>query len=341
MNRHQQDVIAFIQEENCILKHKLQGKRIRFTDDERRRLAVKGKILGRKTLLKVASIVTPDTILRWHRNLIAKNYDGSAKRGPGRPHVKDEIPKLTVRMAQENPGWGYTTIRGALYNLGHTVSRETVRNILKDHGIVPAPERRKRIPWSTFLKSHWDSIAAADFFTVEIWSCVGLTRYYVLFFIKLSSRRVHLAGVTEYPYAEWMNQVGRNVTDCFDGFLLDVRYLILDRDPLYAVAFRNLLKQAGVKMVRLPARSPNLNAYAERFVRTIKESCLDRMIIFGEASLRRAIKEFLVYYHHERNHQGLGNRLIDPTCKVGSLDGNVACRERLGGVLRYYFRKAA
>ncbi len=244
-------------------------------------------------------------------------------------------------MAQENPGWGYTTIRGALFNLGHTVARETVRNILKEHGIVPAPERRKRTPWSTFLKSHWDSIAAADFFTVEIWSRVGLTRYYVLFFIKLSSRRVHVAGITEYPHGEWMNQIGRNLTDAFDGFLLDVRYLILDRDSTYTGAFRDLLKQAGIKAVRLPARSPNLNAYAERFVRTIKEGCLDRMIFFGEQSLRNAIREFVTHYHHERNHQGLGNRLIDPKHEIGSVAGSVACGERLGGMLRYYYRDAA
>ncbi len=341
MNRHQQDVIAYIQEENRILKSKLKGKRIRFTDDERRRLAVKGKVLGRKVLLAVASIVTPETILAWHRKLIAKKYDGSAKRGPGRPRVKDEIAKLTVRMAQENPGWGYTTIRGALFNLGHTVARETVRNILKEHGIVPAPERRKRIPWSTFLKSHWGSMAAADFFTVEVWSCVGLTRYYVLFFIELSSRRVHIAGITEYPHGEWMKQIGRNVTDVVDGFLTDARYLILDRDPLYTEAFRALLKNAGVKPVRLPPRSPNLNAYAERWVRTIKESCLNRMIFFGEGSLRRAINQFLIHYHHERNHQGLGNQLIDPQHEIGSLEGSVACRQRLGGMLRYYHRDAA
>ncbi len=341
MNRHQQDLMAYLQEENRILKNRLKGKRIRFTDDERRRLAVKGKMLGSKVLREVASIVTPNTILAWHRKLSALKYDSSAKRGPGRPRVAEEIPGLTVRMARENPGWGYTTIRGALFNLGHTVARETVRNILKEHGIVPAPERRKRIPWSTFLKSHWGSMAAADFFTVEVWSCVGLTRYYVLFFIELSSRRVHIAGITEYPHGEWMKQIGRNVTDVVDGFLTDARYLILDRDPLYTEAFRDLLKQAGIKIVRLPARSPNLNAYAERFVRTIKETCLDRMIFFGETSLRRAINEFLEHYHHERNHQGLENRLIAPLTEVGSVDGTVACRERLGGMLRYYYRDAA
>ncbi len=138
-----------------------------------------------------------------------------------------------------------------------------------------------------------------------------------------------------------MKQIGRNLTDSFDGFLADARYIILDRDPLYTDAFRNLLKQAGVNVVRLPPRSPNLNAYAERFVRTIKETCLDRMILFGETALRKAISEFLEYYHHERNHQGLGNRLIDPQHEIGSRAGSTACRERLGGVLRYYYRDAA
>jgi len=341
VNRHQLDVIDYIQEENRVLKLRLKGKRIRFTDDERRRLAVRGKLLGSRVLREVASIVTPNTILAWHRKLIAKKYDGSSRRGPGRPRVADEIPKLTVQMAKENPGWGYTTIRGALFNLGHITSRETVRNILKEHGIVPAPERRKRIPWSTFLKSHWGSIAAADFFTVEAWSCFGLTRYHVLFCMELASRRVHIAAISECPYGGWMRQIGRNLTDPFDGFLDGMRYIILDRDPLYTYEFRELLRHAGVKVVRLPARSPNLNAYAERFVRTIKETCLNRMIFLGERSLRRAINEFVEHYHHERNHQGLENRQIDPLTEVGALHGKVSCRERLGGTLRYYYRDAA
>ena len=136
VNRHQLDVIAYIQEENRILKNRLKGKRIRFTDEDRRRLAVKGKALGSRVLREVASIVTPNTILAWHRKLIARKYDGSAKRGPGRPRVAEEIPELIVRMARENPGWGYTTISGALFNLGHTAARETVRNILKEHGML-------------------------------------------------------------------------------------------------------------------------------------------------------------------------------------------------------------
>ena len=341
INRQQQDVITYIQEENRILKSKLKGKRIRFTDDERRRLAVKGKILGRKVLRQLASIVTPDTILAWHRRLIAQKWDYSERRRPGRPRVAEKIAELTVRMAKENPSWGYTTIMGVLANLGHVVARETVRNILKEHGIEPAPERSKRMPWSTFLKSHWDCLAAVDLFTVEVWSRFGLTRYYVLFFLRLSSRRVHVAGITTQPHAGWIKQIARNTTDPVDGFLLGIRYLIMDRDAIFTTEFRIFLKQEGVKAVRLPPRSPNLNAYAERFVRTIKESCLNRMIFFGEDSLRRAINEFLAYYHHERNHQGLGNHLIDPSEDVGAAGGSIACRERLGGLLRYYYRQAA
>ena len=184
-------------------------------------------------------------------------------------------------------------------------------------------------------------MAATDLFTVEVWSRFGLIRYYVLFFIRLSSRRVHIAGITLQPHGGWIKQIARNVTDPIDGFLLGIRYLIMNRDTIFTAEFRNYLKQEGIKAVRLPPRSPNLNAYAERFVRSIKESCLNRMIFFGEDSLRRAIKEFLEYYHRERNHQGLSNRLIDPSEEVGATEGSIACRQRLGGMLRYYYRQAA
>ncbi len=158
-------MIAYVQEQDRILKRRLMGKRIRFTDDERRRLAGQGKLLGRNVLREVASIVTPDTIFAWHWKPIAQKWDHSGKRGPGRPRVGEEIAELTVRMAKENPGWGFTTIMEALANLGCEVARGTVSNILKTHGIEPAPERSKRMPWSTFLKAHWNSMAATDLFT--------------------------------------------------------------------------------------------------------------------------------------------------------------------------------
>jgi transposase InsO family protein len=316
------------------------SRRSRLTDDQRRRLAVKGHVLGRRHLAAVAGIVTPDTILRWYRRLVAHKYDGSKSRRPGRPTTKPDIAALVVRMANENPTWGYTRIRGGLMNLGHDLARNTIKAILKDHGIAPAPERRTTTPWKTFLAAHWDELAAADFFTVEVLTMAGLVRYVVLFVMKLKTRTVEIAGITSQPHGNWMTQVARNLTDAEDGFLRGVHYLILDRDPLYTVAFRDLLRGHGVKSLLLPARSPNLNAFAERFVGSIKSECLDRIVPLGENHLRAAVRAFMTHYHEERPHQGLGNQLISPTTRLLG-PGPVRCRERLGGVLRFYYREAA
>jgi len=171
--------------------------------------------------------------------------------------------------------------------------------------IEPAPERQKRTTWQECLKAHWDVLAAADFFTVEAWTPKGLTRYAVLFVIELATRRIQIAGIAPEPDSAWVVQCGRQLTDAVDGFLVGKRFLLHDRDPLFSEAFRETLAATGVETVRLPPRSPNLNAHAERYVRTIKEACLNRLIFVGEGSLRRAIGEFVTHYHHERNHQGL------------------------------------
>jgi transposase InsO family protein len=244
-------------------------------------------------------------------------------------------------MARENVSWGYDRIQGALANLGHIVAPNTVKNILKRHGIEPAPEREKRTSWTTFLKTHWDVMAATDFFTVEVWTPRGLVTYYVLFIIHLSTRSVHIAGLTTAPDGAYMKQVARNLIDVGDGFLSKSRYLIMDRDTKYTNDFRGHLDREGVKPVRCPVRAPNCNAYAERFVRSIKEECLSRMILFGEASLRRALREYVAHYHTERNHQGVGNRLLVPLATVSSSNDPIYCRERLGGMLNFYYREAA
>jgi transposase InsO family protein len=340
VHREQAAVIEYLREENQVLKEQLKkrGGRLRFTDDQRRRLAAKAKALGRKLLRSLDTLVTPETLLRWHRQLVAKKYDGSAKRGSGRPRVMQELEDLIVRMATENR-WGYTRIRGALSNLGHQVARSTIAAVLRRHGIEPAPDRKTT--WVEFLRSHWEVVAAIDFFTVEVWSPVGLVRYHVLFVMNLATRRVHIAGVLHNPHGEWMEQVARNLTDAFDGFLLGKRYLLQDRDPLFTQNFRDILAAAGVKSVRLPPRSPNLNAHAERFVLSIKNECLGQLILFSETQLRRACNEFVAHYHEERNHQGLDNRLIDPPGVAANTDGSIDCRQRLGGLLRFYHRKAA
>ncbi len=212
-------------------------------------------------------------------------------------------------------------------------------NVLKRHGIEPAPERKTT--WKEFLRSHWDVLAAADFFTVEVWSPVGLVRYHVFFVIAVATRRVYFAGIIHDPYGDWMEQIARNLTDAFDGFLLGKRYLTHDRDPLFTKGFRDILAPAGVESVRLPPRSPNLNPHAERFVLSIKSECIDLLILFNERQLRRACTEFAAHYHRERNHQGLGNRLIDDAAIATHDDGHVVCNERLGGLLKYYNRRAA
>jgi transposase InsO family protein len=195
--------------------------------------------------------------------------------------------------------------------------------------------------WSQFLKAHWNVLAAADFFTTEVWGPQGLVTFYLFFVIELATRRVEIAGITPGPNEAWMMQIGRNLTDPFDGFLADKKLLIIDRDSKYSGAFRSLLAEAGVESVRLPPRSPNLNAHAERFVRSIKDECLSRMIFFGERSLRKATREFAAHYHRERNHQGLDNRLIESDGRSEPSIGSVGCRERLGGLLRFYHRAAA
>ena len=341
MNQHQQKVVEYLLEENRVLREQIGNRRMRFNDDQRRRLAVKAKTLGRKLLARVASIVTPETLLAWHRKLIAEKYDGRASRTPGRPRTVAEVEVLVVRMAEENRGWGYRRIQGALANLGHLLAHNTIAKILKQHGIEPAPERSRRTTWKEFLSRHWEQIVAADFFTVEVWTPKGLTRFIVLFFIDLSTRRVEIGGIASKANGLGMAQIARNLTDGVDGFFKGKSYLIHDRDPLHTQDFLNVLAEAGIESVKLPPRAPNLNAYAERFVRTIKESCLDQMIFFGEDSLRAAIHEFVVHYHEERNHQGLRNRLIVRMETKAETTGPVKRRQRLGGLLNYYYRKAA
>jgi len=212
--------------------------------------------------------------------------------------------------------------------------------MLAEAGIAPAPDRRRSMSWKTFLRTHWEAIAAADFFAVEVLTLHGMTRYLVFFVIELKTRRVEIAGIVHQPHGELM-QVGRNLLDAAEGFLQRKRYLILDRDPLYTAAFRRLLRDANVKPLQLPARSPNLNAYAERFVRSIRDDCLNHVVLLGEQHLRTVVREYVAHYHTERNHQGLGNALVAPPRAVAIAEGAVQRRTRLGGLLSYYHREAA
>jgi transposase InsO family protein len=240
-------------------------------------------------------------------------------------------------MATDNPGWGYTRIQGALKNVGHRVARSTIASILKAAGIPPSRERPTA--WRTFLRAHCPAVVAADFFTTEVWTFRGLVTYYTVFGIELQSRRVHVLGSTPTPDEAFVLQAMRHLTDGVDGVLVGARVLICDRDRKWSRAVLDFLEVAGVPVLQTPFRAPNCNAHAERFVRSIKEECLNRVILLGERHFRRTIAEFVTHYHGERNHQGIGNELIigAPTRYANAA---VRRRQRLGGMLNYYYRAA-
>jgi len=342
VTRKQQEIIDFQNAQIRILMDKMGRKRILLTDDQRRVLAVKAKALGRGALMELTTIVTPDTILRWHRRLIAAKWDYSdrRKKAPGRPSVPSEVARLVLRMAKENPTWGYDQIQGALANLGQRISDTTVGNIFRANGIEPAPTRKGTTTWKTFLKAHWDSIAAIDFTTVEVWTRDGLTMLYILVAMRLKTRRVEIAGVTANPDGDWVGQMARNLT-ASGGFLAGASHVLVDRDTKFLPLRTYLNGMTDTDVVLLPPRSPNLNAHLERYMRSVKSECLDRMIFFGRRSLESALEQSVAHYHTERNHQGLGNRIIEAGDEVGRDAGDVRCRERLGGMLRYYHREAA
>jgi putative transposase len=264
-----------------------------------------------------------------------RKFDRSkARRSPGRPRIKREVERLIVRMAKENRDWGYDRIAGALANLGYEVRDQTVGNVLQRHGLPAAPERKRTTTWSAFIRTHLALLAGTDFFTAEVLTLRGLVTYF-------ESRRVDIAGITGHPDESWMKQMARNVTMEGYGALRDCRYLLHDRDAKYTQSFRAIIASGRVEPLVLPARSPNLNVYAERWVRSVKEECLCKVIVFGERSLRRALSEYVEHFHAERNHQGKGNVLLFPRSANTRRDGHVQCRKRLGGLLRYYHQEAA
>jgi putative transposase len=337
LDAEQRDVIAFLREENRALKGQLGNRRLRLNEDQRRRLGVLGQRLGRHALREVATLVTPDTILRWHRQLVARKWTYRRHRS-GRPGIRREIRHLVVRMATENPRWGYTRIQGALKNVGHRVARSTITVILAAEGIPPSGERPTS--WRTFLQAHWPALVAADFFTTEVWTTRGLVTVYTAFVIELESRRVRVVGSTRYPDESLVVQALRPLTDGLDDILRRGRVLICDRDPKWSGTVAAFLEREGVRIIRTPARAPNCNAYAERFVRSIKEECLNGMLLLGERHLRRAIAEFVAHYHAERNHQGIGNELLQPRNRTDA-QGVVRRRPRMGGMLNFYYRAVA
>jgi putative transposase len=342
MNRQQQDAIAYLKVENRILREKLGHRRIILDVSQKRRLARAAVKLGREGLCQLGTIFTPDTLLRWHHWFIARKYDGSpyrTKPGP-EPSKTKMVLDLVLRFAAENPDWGYSRIQGELLELGYEVSWQTVRRIMREHGLLHDPDDPPRTQWKDFLKSHWDCINACDFFSVEAWGLKGLTRYLVFFVIDVSTRRVEIAGIHCDPCETQMIQYARNLTDPENGFLKGRRVLIHDRDPLYTKKFTATLRAGGVRALKLPKRSPNLNAVAEAFVAGIRREVLNKMILFGERHVRHVIDEAVAYYNIDRPHQGMGNRRLTQPAQPPPKEGIVKCRQRLGGLLKSYYRQA-
>ena len=245
--------IEYLLEENRVLRNQIQ-KRILLTDHERRTLAEKAVVLG-QLMADTVTIVSPGTTLKWYRRLVAKKSDGSRfRKRHGRPPIEPALEELVIRLARENPAWGYDRIVGAVHNLGYDISDQTIGNILLRNGLGTSPERRKNMTWASFIRQHQDVLWATDFFTTEIWTRWGLTTDYVLFFIQVQSRRIVLGGISQNPTESWMKQIARNVTGA-EGALVGARYLIHDRDAKYTQAFDQILQAAGTSAMKLP-RSP-------------------------------------------------------------------------------------
>src|SRR2546421_8747591 len=277
-------------------------------------------------------VVTPQTLLRWHRELVRRKW-AQPRRGSGRPAADGRVRELVLRFARENPLWGYPRIAGELLKLGLRVSPSTVRRILLAGGLGPAP-RRSGPSWAQFLRQPAASMLACGFFTVET---ISLRRFYVLFFIELDSRRVHLAGCTTNPTGGWVAQQARNLS--FTGLFDRMRYLIHDRDSKFAAAFDEVFRSEGIKVIHTPIRAPQANAYAERFVRTVRAECLDWLLILGRRHLETVLRIYTAHYNRERPHRALALLSPDSTnADAPASHGEIKRRDRLGGLIHAYHR---
>jgi hypothetical protein len=336
--------------EIALLRHQLRlllrraGRPPRLSRWEKLTIAALGAKLARLAagsrgrLSRAVLLVQPETVLKWHRELVRRKWASRRRAASGRPPLPAEVKALLLRLATENPRWGYGRLQGELAKLGHPLGRSTIRDALKRCHVPPAPLRGQRpTTWRQFLAGHRDTVLACDFFTVET---LFLESLYVLFFLELGTRRVHLAGCTAHPTAAWVTQQARQYSWIFQDGTRPVRFLIRDRDAKFPPAFDTVFATEGVEVIRTPYRAPNANAHAERWVRSAREECLDHLLIASEAHLRRVLGEYVAYYNHARPHQGLEQRC--PVALPAPVrEGPVRRRDRLGGLLRDYYREAA
>jgi putative transposase len=289
---------------------------------------------ARKRLQSVMLIFKPDTVLRWHRELVRRKWTFKIKANPGRPKISSELEALIVRLAKENPRWGYDKIHGELLKIGYKIGPTSVRNILKKHRVNPASQRSTG-SWRSFLGHYKDQILAWDFFTVEtIW----LKTIYVLFFIELGTRRIHLAGCTSKPNAIWVSQQARQLIWEVKDEVREINFLIHDNDTKFSSFFDNVFTSEGMKVIHTPYRAPKANSYAERWVRSVREECLDQILLVNENHLRNILRDYTNYYNHYRPHQGISQHFPVPKPRR-NLEGAIRRRDILGGIIHDYSRQ--
>ncbi len=322
--------IEYLRVENQILRAKA-GKRISLTDSEKRRLIKFALPLG-GDIRDIISIVSYSSLRRWIREKSGKKIKTSKR---GRPKTAKEIREIVLRLAREN-NWGYTRILGELKKLEiYSLSRNTIKNILKENGLDPAPKRSEDT-WDDFIKRHFKTLWACDFFTKPVWTLLGPKTFHVLFFINVHTRKVHIAGFTNHPTHTWVTSHVKSVSFLFRADDKP-KLLIRDGDKKYPKEFDRLLKEYNVCVKKIPYRSPNLNPYAEGWVGTIKRECLDHFFVFGERHFKYLVKEYVKYYNTVRPHSAMDNMPLAPY-RVRA-QGKIKCNSRLGGLLKHYYRE--
>ena len=331
--------LLVLRHENAVLRR--HAGRVRYEPADRVWFAALARLLPRRRWTEIFP-VTPATLLAWHRKLAANKYDTSRRRKPGRPPTIPGIARLVVRLAKENPLWGYRRIHGELTKLGVTVAPSTVWEILHAAGIDPAP-RRSGPTWRQFLAAQAAGIVAVDFLHVDT---VLLRRLYVLVFIEHGSRRMHLGGVTANPTGEWTVQQARNLALSLDERFADIKFLIRDRGSNFTASFDAVFQATGTRILRTAVQAPRMNAICERLVGTLRRELLDRVLILGERHLRAVLAEYQVHYNTARPHQGIAQRVPDAEHDGSHLTGTDLDRERihrkpvLGGLINEYARAA-